>query len=70
MLNFILEGVMKQAEACEVVSGGTCWDFLVSVLKTAHPTGLGDSLRLTSVAEDYYRKANGNINGRDKNSGR
>jgi hypothetical protein len=63
-----MEGFMKEAQACDVEVGGTCWDFLVSVLRSAHPTGLGDSLRLTRVAEEYYRKANGNgsIGVRDK----
>lgn len=48
---------MKEGEACEVGRDGSCWDFLVSVLQTEHPAGLSDSLRLTSVAEEYYRKA-------------
>ena len=57
---------MKETQVCDVEIGGTCWDFLVSVLRTAHPTGLGDSLRLTSVAEEYFRKANTQGNGRGR----
>ncbi len=57
---------MKEATACDVSNDSSCWDFLISVLRTAHPTGLGDSLRLTSVAEEYYRRMNGNGKGEQR----
>ncbi len=55
---------MKDEVACDTTVGGTCWDYLISVLRSAHPTRLGDSLRLTRVAEDYYRRMSANGNGK------
>ncbi len=61
---------MKETEACDAVWGGNCWDYLMTVLQSTHPTGLSDSLRLTRVAEDYYRRMNGNIKHNGRSSGR
>lgn len=55
---------MRDEMACETTVGGTCWDYLISVLRSAHPTRLGESLRLTRVAEEYYHHMGINGNGK------
>ncbi len=48
---------MKETTMNNNTSTSGCWECLMSLLQASKPTGLGDSLRLTSVAEELSRRA-------------
>ncbi|MGV6816769.1 MAG: hypothetical protein ACWA44_05805 [Thiotrichales bacterium] len=45
-----------QEDIGELPGERMCWELLMSVLSAAHPTGLGESLRLTRIAEDLQSR--------------
>ncbi|HFD87134.1 MAG TPA: hypothetical protein ENJ35_05620 [Gammaproteobacteria bacterium] len=49
--------MMKNPPVCNTHSVSGCWDLLVSVLQSEKPIGLGESLKLTRIAEEYYRRS-------------